>query len=138
MAGFGRNLWRGATGVALGIGVLCAAGLHAQQDVPRHEGGVPVAPTGVADNPLPEGPFHYRTAEGMDIRVEVVARDAEYPMALTFLPNRDMLIVTRKGELHLLPEGASRTLWLVAYAGGLVRGVAPPDGAALVRLAARC
>jgi hypothetical protein len=29
-------------------------------------------------------------------------------------------------------------LWLVAYAGGLVRGVAPPDGAALVRLAARC
>src|SRR5690606_11992940 len=42
-------------------------------------------------------------------RVEVVVRDIEYPMALTFLPNRDMLIVTRKGELHLLPEGASRT-----------------------------
>ncbi|HEY6816055.1 MAG TPA: PQQ-dependent sugar dehydrogenase, partial [Croceibacterium sp.] len=32
-----------------------------------------------------------------------------YPMALTFLPSRDMLIVTRKGELRLLPAGASRT-----------------------------
>ncbi len=72
-------------------------------------GGVPVAPTGIADNPLGEGPFRYRTAEGMDIRVEVVARDIEYPMALTFLPNRDMLVVTRKGELHLLAPGANRT-----------------------------
>jgi aldose sugar dehydrogenase len=98
-----------AIGPALGTTVLCATGVHAQQDVPRYEGGVPIAPTGIADNPLPEGPFRYRTAEGMDIRVEVVARDIEYPMALTFLPNSDMLVVTRKGELHLLDKGAART-----------------------------
>jgi glucose/arabinose dehydrogenase len=102
------NRWS-AMAVALGTAALCATGLHAQQDVPRYEGGVPIAPTGIADNPLPGGPFRYRTAEGMDIRVEVVTRDIEYPMALAFLPNRDMLIVTRKGELHLLEAGASRT-----------------------------
>jgi glucose/arabinose dehydrogenase len=95
-------------GAALGAAALWTTGGHAQQDVP-FAGGVPVAPTGLADNPLPAGPFRYRTAEGMDIRVEVVARDIEYPMALAFLPSRDMLIVTRKGELHLLEEGASRT-----------------------------
>ncbi|HEY6817342.1 MAG TPA: hypothetical protein VI168_17520, partial [Croceibacterium sp.] len=63
--------------------MLCVPGLHAQQEVPRYDGGVPIAPTGVADSPLAAGPFRYRTAEGMDIRVEVVARDLEYPMALT-------------------------------------------------------
>jgi glucose/arabinose dehydrogenase len=95
--------WLAAAAVAL------ATGASAQQEVPRYEGGVPVAPTGIADNPLPAGPFRYRTAEGMDVRVEVVARDIEYPMALAFLPDRTMLIVTRKGELHHLAPGARRT-----------------------------
>src|SRR5690348_5239730 len=93
---------------ALGSAVLLTPAAQAQHAVPMAN-GIPVAPTGVADNPLPKGPFRYRTAEGMNIRVEVVARDIAYPMALTFLPNRDMLIVTRKGELHLLKPGASKT-----------------------------
>ena len=68
--------WRkGATALVLAAVALAAPGSQAQQAVPRSAGGVPVAPTGVADNPLPAGPFRYRTAEGMDIRVEVVARD---------------------------------------------------------------
>ncbi len=105
-----RRAWtkrRSVLGVALGAAALWASGLQAQQKVPMNPGGFPVAPTGVADNPLPEGPFEYRTAEGMDIRVEVVARDIEYPMALTFLPDRSMLIVTRKGELLQLQPGSS-------------------------------
>jgi glucose/arabinose dehydrogenase len=93
---------------ALGSGVMITPAAVGQHAVPMAN-GIPVAPTGVADNPLPKGPFRYRTAEGMDIRVEVVARDIAYPMALTFLPNRDMLIVTRKGELHLLKPGAAKT-----------------------------
>ena len=92
---------------ALGCGALAAPVAQAQHAVPMAN-GIPVAPTGVADNPLPKGPFRYHTAEGMDIRVEVLARVA-YPMALTFLPNRDMLIVTRKGELHLLKPGVGKT-----------------------------
>ncbi|WP_305095538.1 PQQ-dependent sugar dehydrogenase [Croceibacterium aestuarii] len=98
----------GATCVVLAASIF-SAGAAAQHKVEMSPGGYPVAPTGIADNPLPKGPFHYRTAEGMDIRVEVVARDIEYPMALTFLPDRAMLIATRKGELHLLEPGAKRT-----------------------------
>src|SRR5262245_21182334 len=64
---------------------------------------------GVPANPLRAGPFRYGTAEGLDISVEVVARYIEDPMALTFLPSREMLIVTRKGELRLLAAGANRT-----------------------------
>ena len=78
---------------------------EAQRAVPMAN-GIPVAPKGVADNPLGAGPFVYRTAEEMDIRVEVVAR-MEYPMALTFLPDRSMLVVTRKGELLHLTPGSS-------------------------------
>ena len=97
--------WLAAAAVAL------ATGASAQQEVPRYEGGVPVAPTGIADNPLPAGPFRYRTAEGMDVRVEVVARDIEYPMALAFLPDRAMLIVThrlstamRADQIHVMED----------------------------------
>jgi len=98
-----------AISATLGILLVCGTAVHAQQNVPRMAGGVPIAPTGIADNPLGSGPFRYRTAEGMDIRVEVVARDIEYAMALTFLPTGEMLIVTRKGELHLLPKDAAHT-----------------------------
>ena len=115
--------WRkGATALVLAAVALAAPGSQAQQAVPRSAGGVPVAPTGVADNPLPAGPFRYRTAEGMDIRVEVVARGIEYPMALAFLPNRDMLIVTRKGELHLLAPGTRRTRTVAGGPVGVFSG----------------
>jgi aldose sugar dehydrogenase len=112
----------GTAGVVLAAAALFCTGVQAQQEVPRYEGGVPIAPTGIADNPLPEGPFRYRTAEGMDIRVEVVARGIEYPMALAFLPNRDMLIVTRKGELHLLEKGASHTRVIAGGPVGVFAG----------------
>ena len=115
--------WRmGATALVLGAAFLVVPGVQAQQAVPRMAGGVPIAPRGIADNPLPDGPFEYRTAEGMDIRVEVVARDIEYPMALAFLPNRDMLIVTRKGELHLLAPGARRTRTIAGGPVGVFAG----------------
>ena len=100
-----RIAWErvGAVSAAVAIIALPAAALQAQRAVPMRN-GIPVAPTGVADNPLPPGPFEYRTAEGMDIRVEVLAR-LEYPMALAFLPDRSMLVVTRKGELFNLAPG---------------------------------
>ena len=40
-----------AIGAVLGT-ALCAIGAHAQQDVPRYDGGVPIAPTGIADYAL--------------------------------------------------------------------------------------
>ncbi|HXC61026.1 MAG TPA: PQQ-dependent sugar dehydrogenase [Steroidobacteraceae bacterium] len=67
--------------------------------------GVPVAPTGLADQPLPKGPFTYRTAEEQNIRVTVLARDLEYPYSLAFLPNGDLLFTERSGVLRIMHNG---------------------------------
>jgi glucose/arabinose dehydrogenase len=77
---------------------------HAQQAV-EFRGAIPVAPIGVAGKPLGAGPWTYPTAEGMDIRVEVVARGIEYPMAMAFLPDGGLLLVSRPGRIHLLRNG---------------------------------
>lgn len=76
----------------------------AQAKVP-FANGVPVAPTGLADQPLPAGPFTYKTAETMDVRVTVLARDLEYPYSLAFLPNGDLLFTERAGRLRLMHNG---------------------------------
>jgi glucose/arabinose dehydrogenase len=67
--------------------------------------GVPVAPTGLADQPLPAGPFNYRTAEEQNVRVSVLARDLEYPYSLAFLPNGDLLFTERAGRLRIIRNG---------------------------------
>lgn len=76
----------------------------AQQDVP-FRGGVPLAPTGLANKPLGDGPFEYATAEGMDIRVVVVARGIEYPTSIEFLSDDIMLVSTRPGTLRVIRNG---------------------------------
>ncbi len=55
---------------------------------------------GVAE-PLARGPFTYRTGEGQDIRVTVLARLTS-PYAIAFLPNGDMLVhaAHRCAEAH--------------------------------------
>ena len=111
----------GALGLAATLLVVATGGAQAQRAVPMAN-GIPVAPTGVADNPLPKGPFTYRTAEGMDIRVEVVARAIEYPMALTFLPDRSMLVATRKGELLHLAPGSNKPRKVAGSPPAVFRG----------------
>lgn len=66
--------------------------------------GFPVAPTGLQNLPLGDGPWTYRTGEDMNIRVELVAR-MEYPMAISFLPDNSMLVATRKGVIQRLKDG---------------------------------
>lgn len=81
------------------------SGALAQQAV-EFRGGIPVAPTGVAGKTLGEGPWTYATAEDIDIRVEVVARGIEYPMAMAFLPGSGgLLLVSRPGKLHRIQSG---------------------------------
>jgi aldose sugar dehydrogenase len=81
----------------LGLGLLClvsgAAAFAAQ------------APPGVGQ-PLPAGPFTYRTGEGLSIRVTVLARLTS-PYAITFLPNGDMLVTQRTGELKRIAKGSA-------------------------------
>ena len=88
--------------------LLCASGIavaaSAQQNVP-FANGVPVAPTGLAKQPLGKGPFLYRTAEQQDIRVTVLLRDVEYPYALAWLPTGEMLFTQRRGQLRIVRNG---------------------------------
>ena len=84
--------------------MVASASALAQQKVP-FANGVPVAPTGLADQPLAAGPFDYHTGEGQDIRVTVLARDVEYPYSLAFLPNGDLLFTERTGHLRIMRKG---------------------------------
>jgi aldose sugar dehydrogenase len=84
------------------LAVACNA--LAQQTVP-FAFGVPVAPTGLADQPLAAGPFNYHTAEQQDVRVTVVTRGLEYPYSMAFLPNGDLLVTERAGRLRIIRNG---------------------------------
>lgn len=84
--------------------LFASAGVAAQQNV-TFQGSIPVAPTGLANQPLGAGPFDYPTAEQHNIRVEVLARDIEYPMASTFLDADTLLIVTRPGKIFRIADG---------------------------------
>ena len=84
--------------------LLLAPCVHAQRALPMGPEGFPVAPTGLEGQPLPAGPFTYHTAEQQDIRVTVLAR-MPWPFGLTFLPNGDLLIVQRTGEMKRIAKG---------------------------------
>jgi glucose/arabinose dehydrogenase len=66
------------------------------------------SPPGVSE-PLGDGPFTYRTGEGLDIRVTVMARLTS-PYAMAFLPDGDMLITQRTGELKRIARGTTKLL----------------------------
>jgi glucose/arabinose dehydrogenase len=91
---------------AAAISFLAGTGTSAwaQQKVPFSL-GVPVAPTGLADQPLGEGPFLYHTGEQQDIRVTVFTRGLEYPYSLAFLPSGDLLVTERAGRLRIIRKG---------------------------------
>jgi len=62
-------------------------------------------PPGIAE-PLGAGPFTYRTGEGLNIRVTVLTRLTS-PYSIAFLPNGDMLVTQRTGELKRIAKGTS-------------------------------
>jgi len=84
--------------------LFCAGIAFAQQNVP-FANGVPVAPIGLSDQPLREGPFVYRTAEQQDVRVSVVTRALEYPYSVAFLPGGELLVTERPGRLRIIRNG---------------------------------
>jgi len=60
----------------------------AAENAPRRAVGLPVTPVGA-------GPFEYATAEGMDIRVRVVARGLNHPWSMAWLPDGSALITEK-------------------------------------------
>src|SRR5690606_16270958 len=97
-------LRRTGTSMAALAALSAAAAASAQQNVP-FRGGIPVAPDGIADKPLPDGPFEYATAEGQDIRVVVLTKALDYPYAIAFLPDGTLLVTERVGRLKMIQGG---------------------------------
>ena len=89
--------------IVIGFAALASTAVVAQQSVPFAR-GVPVAPTGLVGQPLGAGPWTFHTAETMDVTVSVLAR-LEWPYSMAFLPNGDLLVTTRKGELRMVRDG---------------------------------
>jgi glucose/arabinose dehydrogenase len=100
-----RTAVRGVSFVALFSAALLAGEALAQhKDVP-FQGGIPVAPTGLANKPLGNGPFEYATGEGQDIRVVVVTKELSFPFAIAFLPDGTMLVTERKADIRVIKNG---------------------------------
>lgn len=59
------------------------------------ENAPPQRADGLNINPVGEGPFYYDTAEGMDIRVRVVARGLDHPWSITWLPDGSALVTEK-------------------------------------------
>jgi glucose/arabinose dehydrogenase len=85
--------------------ILAAAAIvSAQQKVP-FQGGIPLAPNGLAHRPLPKLPMEFDTGEGQRIRVVAVTTDLEYPFSAAFLPDGSMLVTERTGHLRIIRKG---------------------------------
>lgn len=109
--------------------ILCSlahSGAMAQRQVEFND-SYPAPPQGLADNPLPDGPFTYRTAEGMDIKVEVLAR-LVYPSSMAFLPDGRILVSTREAHLRLIDNGELQPEPVNGGPGGFFRGEAADPG----------
>jgi glucose/arabinose dehydrogenase len=90
---------------ALLIVATIGSGVGSGQQTVPFQGGIPVAPLGLAGKKLPSGPVEYDTAEGQRIRVSVVTRALEYPWSLDFLPDGSMLVTERTARLRIIRNG---------------------------------
>ena len=90
-----------AAAAALSLAMLIAAPAAAQQKVP-FANGIPVAPQGLANMPLPKLPMTFPTGEGQTIRVSLVTKQLSYPFSLAFLPDGTMLVTERAGRLRVI------------------------------------
>jgi glucose/arabinose dehydrogenase len=89
-----NTAFRSLTLLAL-VGVALPSNGQQASDGPARQRGMNVPP-------LPDEPVVYQTAEGMDIRLVVIATGLEYPWSIGFLPNGDKLVVERAGRLRLV------------------------------------
>ena len=94
---------------------------HAQRALPMGPGGSPVAPTGLEGQMLPAGPLSYHTAEQQDIRVTVLAH-MPWPFGMAFLPNGDLLIAQRTGEMKRIAKGSSEAVPVPGGPQGFFQG----------------
>lgn len=81
------SAWRAAMAGLL-LAALAPTQLWAAENAPRRPVGLPIDPVG-------QGPFYYQTAEGMDIRLRVVARGLDHPWSIGWLPDGSALVTEK-------------------------------------------
>jgi aldose sugar dehydrogenase len=91
--------------LALGLVAVGSQAGFGQQKVAMTPIGIPVAPTGLANRPLPKLPMEFDTAEGMRIRVTAFATGLENPWTVAFLPDGVALVTERPGRLRVIRNG---------------------------------
>jgi glucose/arabinose dehydrogenase len=101
-----RSLHDSRLHLALAAAAIITLGAHplGQQTVP-FQGGIPLAPGGLAGLKLPAGPVEFNTGEGQRIRVSAVTRALEFPWSMAFLPDGTMLVTERAGRLRVIRKG---------------------------------
>ncbi len=93
--------------LSLAVALVATVGTQvgsAQQKVP-FAGGIPVAPLGLANRPLPKLPMDFATGEGQGVRVTALVTGLENPWTLAFLPDGSMLVTERPGRLRIVRNG---------------------------------
>ena len=98
-------MWKKLVWFAGPMALLLAATVGSSQQKVPFDKGIPVAPSGLAHRPMPRLPMEFDTAEGQRIRVVSVARGLEAPFSIAFLPDGDILVTTRTGQLRVIRKG---------------------------------
>ncbi len=99
--------------VVAGLVVLTAVASAQQPPAGRQgaagrAGGAPPGPPppqGIPRDPLGDGPWTYRVAEGVRLKVSVVTKGLQNPWNLVFMPDGSMLVTERPGRLRVIRNG---------------------------------
>lgn len=79
---------------------------------------------GLPPRPLPDGPTVFETAEHPSVRVVVVARGLAHPWGMAFLPDGDLLVTERGGQLRRIRDGALDPTPIAGVPAVFARGLA--------------
>lgn len=95
---------------------LSPVGLMAAENAP------PQRPDGLHIDPVGTGPLYYDTAEGMDIRVRVLARGLNHPWSIAWLPDGSALVTEKNtGTIRRIKDDVlQEQIVLGAPTGGVV------------------
>ncbi len=80
------------------MGLACLAGPIAAQTAPQY---------GVPPPPLASTPYSFDTAEQHGIKVSVLTKALARPFALEFLPDGDLLVAERGGQLRIIHKATT-------------------------------
>src|SRR5688572_22553453 len=97
------------------VGLIALTALASAQQPPAGRQGAagraggappgPPPPQGIPRDPLGDGPWTYRVAEGVRLKVSVVTKGLQNPWNLVFMPDGSMLVTERPGRLRVIRSG---------------------------------